>query len=226
LSFGLSSIRDLELPALKEIDMGGHGMLGIDALVQQRLMLDFEKRLIRVEDARRPAASLPGEIVIIARRQRGQLILARVRAGRVPLDAVIDTGSEITIGNLALRDKLLRKGRTHFESVPVTGVTGTTVNLQVAQIPELRLGPVVLHDVPIAFADVPPFQVFGLAGEPALLLGTDILERFRRVSLDFRTRKVRFQLRNCAAQGTAIHMGPLAWNAEISWGGDATTCLD
>jgi hypothetical protein len=39
--------------------------------------------------------------------------------------------------------------------------------------------------------------VFGLSGEPALLLGTDILETFRRVSLDFRARKVRFQLRRC-----------------------------
>ena len=26
-------------------------MIGIDALVQQRLMMDFEKRLIKVEDA-------------------------------------------------------------------------------------------------------------------------------------------------------------------------------
>jgi hypothetical protein len=32
-----------------------------------------------------------------------------------------------------------------------------------------------------------------------LLLGTDILETFRRVSLDFRARKVRFQLKRCDA---------------------------
>ena len=46
----------------------------------------------------------------------------------------------------------------------------------------------------MAFADVPPFKLFGLSDQPALLLGTDILESFRRVSLDFRARKVRFQL--------------------------------
>jgi hypothetical protein len=44
---------------------------------------------------------------------------------------------------------------------------------------------------------VPPFKMFGLSDEPSLLLGTDILENFRRVSLDFRARKVRFQLRRC-----------------------------
>jgi hypothetical protein len=49
----------------------------------------------------------------------------------------------------------------------------------------------------MAFADVPPFKMFGLSDEPALLLGTDLLDTFRRVSLDFRARKVRFQLRRC-----------------------------
>ena len=70
----------------------------------------------------------------------------------------------------------MRKGRTKFETVEATGVTGVTMKLQIARIDELQLGPVLLRDVPIAFADVPPFKLFGLADEPALLLGTDILE--------------------------------------------------
>ena len=110
---------------------------------------------------------------------------------------MIDTGSEITIGNSALRDKLIRKGYNKFWEVEAIGVTGVDVNMQLARIDELQLGPILLRDVPIAFADVPPFKVFGLANEPALLLGTDLLETFRRMSLDFKARKVRFQLRNC-----------------------------
>jgi hypothetical protein len=174
-------------------------MLGIDALAGQRLMMDFEQHLIRVEDARVPDHRYPGEIVIEARRQHGQLILAHVTAAGLPLDAVVDTGSEVTIGNLALRDKLIRENPDKFITVQAIGVTGEVVNLQMARIGELRLGPVVLRDVPIAFADVTPFKVFGLDDQPALLLGTDILETFRRVSLDFRARKVRFQLRHCEA---------------------------
>ena len=65
-----------------------------------------------------------------------------------------------------------------------------------------------LRNVPIAFADVPPFKLFGLADEPALLLGTDILENFRRVSLDFRARKVRFQLRRCTTEGVVLNTSP------------------
>jgi hypothetical protein len=215
LSLGPGTIRDLELPALREADLGGAGMIGIDALARQRLMLDFEQRLIRVEDASRPARSIPGEIVVTARLQRGQLILTRVKAGSLSLDAVIDTGSQITIGNFALRDKLLRHRLGKFKTVTATGVTGTTVNLELAQIGELRLGSVTLRNVPMAFADVPPFKVFGLADSPALLLGTDLLETFRRVSLDFRARKVRFQLRRCR-QGVAISTSPSASLTRLS----------
>jgi hypothetical protein len=64
-----------------------------------------------------------------------------------------------------------------------------------AILPDLRVGSLTMRNVPVAFIDVPPFRMFGLADEPALLLGSDVLELFRRVSLDFRNRKVRFVLR-------------------------------
>ena len=81
-----------------------------------------------------------------------------------------------------------------------------------------------LRDVPIAFADVPPFKLFGLADEPALLLGTDILETFRRVSLDFRARKVRFQLRRCGTEGVVISTEPRDIHAHL--GDRRRTCVD
>lgn len=223
LTIGSSTFRDLQLPALRESDVGGDGMIGIDALVEQRLMMDFEKRLIKVEDARIPVKAWPGEIVVTARRQRGQLILTHVKAAGVPLDAVIDTGSQVTIGNLALRDSLLRRNRGKFVTVSATGVTGKTIELQLARIKELQLGPVTLRDVPIAFADLPPFAVFGLSGEPALLLGTDLLESFRRVSLDFRARKVRFQLRRCRPEGVIVTTWPTSLT-RLSSTGSADVC--
>lgn len=216
LSLGQTTIRNLEVPALKEQDLGGDGMLGIDTLTKQRLMLDFETLLIKVEDPREPVKYVDGEIVITAQRRHGQLILTEARAAGLPIEAVIDTGSEITIGNLALRNKLVRNNRDKFWTVATTGVTGVTVNLEMAVIAELRLGPVTLRNVTIAFADVPPFAVFGMSKEPSLLLGTDILATFRRVSLDFEARKVRFQLRKCGSTGVELTTSPVPTLSRLS----------
>jgi predicted aspartyl protease len=216
LSLGTTSISNLQLPVLLERDMGGDGIIGIDALVEQRLMLDFEKRVIKVEDARRPATMVRGEIVVTARRRRGQLILTQASAAGRPIKAVIDTGSEITIGNLKLRDRLIRGNRDKFVPVEATGVTGMKIQMQLAIVEELQLGKVTLRNVPIAFADAPPFQLFGLSEEPALLLGTDLLDTFRRVSLDFRARKVRFQLRRCGSNSVTISTAPMSYTRILS----------
>jgi hypothetical protein len=129
----------------------------------------------------------------------------------------------VTIGNSALRDKLLRRGH-EFWTVPATGVTGETVNLEMSRVGELELGPVTLNDVPIAFADVPPFKLFGLSDQPALLLGTDLLATFRRVSLDFLSRKVRFQLRRCVDEGVVISTAPVDMFSRVA-ANQAEACL-
>ena len=204
LQVGPSQIRELELPRLDERDVGATGMIGLDALAGQRLMLDFEKRKVSVDDASRPAPRMDGEIVVTARLKRGQLILTQVKANGVPLDAVIDTGSEISIGNIALRNQLFRRRHREVQRIEVVGVTGAAVKLDLLVVDELKVGGIVLSKVPIAFADVPPFDVFSLSDHPALLLGTDLMEHFRKVSLDFRARKVRFQLRKCADEGIVV----------------------
>jgi predicted aspartyl protease len=224
LDVGQTSFNDRVIPALNESFIGADGIIGIDALVNQRLMMDFEKRLVRAEDARLPAEYMDGEIVVTARRKRGQLILTEVKAISLPVDAVIDTGSVITIGNLALRNRLMKGNRDKFGWVEIIGVTGVPARLDLAIIAELELGSVTLRNVPIAFANVPPFEVFGLKREPALLLGTDILEKFRRVSLDFRARKVRFQLRKCGTTNVAINDDLLPAESRISSGRDEIVC--
>ena len=218
LQLGPSAFRDLELPRLDERDIGATGMIGLDALVEQRLMLDFEKRKISVDDAKKPAPRMDGEIVVTARLKRGQLILTQVSANRLPLDAVVDTGSEITIGNMALRNQIVRRHQAVLEPIEVIGVTGKAIKLEMATVRELRVGGVIMNNVPVAFADVPPFEVFGLEAKPALLLGTDLMENFRKVSLDFKARKVRFQLRSCKTQGVLISTSPTAFTRLSSTG--------
>ena len=207
LQVGPSQFQNLELPRLEERDLGAVGMIGLDALAGLRLMLDFEAHKVSVNDASEPAPRLDGEIVVVARLKHGQLILTQVKASGIGLDAVVDTGSEITIGNLALRNQLFHRNHRDAQKIEVIGVTGTKVSLDLLVVDELRIGGIVLGNIPIAFADVAPFDVFSLKERPALLLGTDLMENFRKVSLDFRARKVRFQLRKCNTEGITISTG-------------------
>lgn len=213
LQLGPTVTTGLEVPILDERAMGGDGMVGLDALVNQRLMIDLEERTITVDDKVDLGEIRDGVIVVTGRLRRGQLILTQVTAGRQKVEAVVDTGSEVTIGNLALRDKLLRKRKKAFATIKVFGVTGQEIEIEFAVIPTLKLGPITLQNVPIAFADIPPFAVFGLEKKPALLLGMDLMESFRRVSLDFKDRKVRFQLRKCRQTSTILRS---AWATRIS----------
>ena len=103
----------------------------------------------------------------------------------------------MTIGNSALRRRVFG-GRTPRRAIPITlvSVTGQTTVADYAVLPEIRIGGLLLKDVPVAFTDAPPFALFGVAKAPAMLLGTDLLKTFRRVSLDFKRKTVRFLLKD------------------------------
>ncbi len=210
LKIGNSVIPGIEAPALPEAYLGAQGLLGIDALAEQRLMLDFDRKTVTIQDARTPVMTLPDEIVITARRRNGQLILTQAAVNATRILAVIDTGSEVTIGNSALQERIFRNRKTPPATTVVTmiSVTGQTVSANAAVLPEVRLGGVTLRNVPVVFADLPPFKLFGLEKEPAMLLGSDVLEIFRRVSLDFRNRKVRFVMRRPPGQAMGVTLTP------------------
>ena len=214
LQLGPTVTTAMDLPVLDERHIGGDGMIGLDALIKQRLMLDFEKRIITVDETSKRAPLRGDVIVVTGRMQRGQLILTEVEAQKEQVDAVIDTGTEITIGNSALRDALFIRNSDELGKITIYGVTGKPHELDFVVLSRLKLGPVILQNVPIAFADVPPFEVFGMDKKPSLLLGTDLMENFRRVSLDFGERKVWFQLKKCT--GTTIGIRTTSMASRLS----------
>jgi predicted aspartyl protease len=197
LSLGQSDIGPITAPALAARHLGADGLIGIDALADQRLMLDFDKRTITVQDSRRPyVGSSSGEIVVTARRRKGQLIITQASVEDRGVSAVIDTGSEITLGNPALRQRLFGNRRpTGMRDIELLSVTGQVLHAEAITLNNVRIGGLFLNNVVVAFADAPPFRLFGLSERPAIFLGSDLLSSFRRVSLDFRNRKVRFTLR-------------------------------
>ena len=196
LTLGTSEVGPFRTPALSGRDLGADGLIGIDALADQRLLMDFDKKTVTVQDSRRNYAGEPGEIVVTARRRKGQLIITQASVREQKVNAVIDTGSEITLGNLALRRRLFgdRTPGT-MKQIKLVSVTGQVLDAEAMVVNNVRIGGLVLNNVVIAFADASPFGLFGLNQQPSLFLGSDLLASFRKVGLDFRNRKVRFVMR-------------------------------
>jgi predicted aspartyl protease len=196
LTLGKSEIGPIMAPALSARHLGAEGLIGIDALADQRLMLDFDKQTVTVQDSRQPYVGNGQEIVVTARRRKGQLIITEASVKGRNVAAVIDTGSEITLGNMALRRRLFGdRTPRDMQTIELLSVTGQVLKAEAILIQDVRIGGLWLNNVLIAFADAPPFALFALQEQPALFLGSDLLASFRRVSLDFRNRKVRFTLR-------------------------------
>jgi predicted aspartyl protease len=208
LYVGALPAKEIVAPVLEEANLGGAGILGIDTLANKKVVIDLIGNKMSIEPADKyvtPAAD--GEIVVTARSRFGQLVLADADAAGQHVYAIVDTGSMVTIGNMALKDKLVRKKRAVPQPVTITDVTGRKIVAVYAPITDLRLGAFHMRNVVIAFDDAHAFERFGLAKNPAMLLGMDMMRAFTRVSIDFSRRKVRL-LKRSKNDGISIHYDP------------------
>ncbi|PKB14546.1 aspartyl protease [Novosphingobium kunmingense] len=192
IDIGRRSYYGLYAPLLATAHIGADGILGIDSLQDQRVLIDFEKKLMAVGDAKALGGNGGYEIVITARRKSGQLIVTNARINGILTDVVIDTGAQSSIGNRALQ-AAMRK-RKGLEQTMLHSVTGQAIPADLGIGRELVIGNVTINNAVIAFADTPAFEALGLAERPAILLGMRELQVFRRIAIDFKTRRILFDV--------------------------------
>ena len=179
---------------LPEAAIGGQGLLGIDHLGGQRLTLDFKTPSVRIEQSRR-FWNDGRDIVVRGRQVSGQLTLVDADIDGLKITAFIDSGAQNTIGNASLRALAgLKQPMGAFFPTPIVSATGQTIDAELADLPNLRIGGVKMPNWPVAFAELHTFRMWNLVDRPAILIGVDILSRFEAVSLDFARNEVRFRL--------------------------------
>jgi hypothetical protein len=184
----------LTLSVLPAETIGGLGMLGLDRLGDQRLTLDFRGKQLRIDGARRETVGAL-DVVVPARRKSGQLTLVDTDLDGSALTAFLDSGSQTTIGNLALRALArARDPKGAWSAATILSAGGQSIPAEVADLPRLRVGGLLLRHLPVAFADLHTFHMWNLADRPAILLGVDVLSQFDSVALDFARGEVRFRL--------------------------------
>ena len=192
LAFGSRDVAGVQAAVLDAGNVGAAGMLGIDALRDQRVIMDFNASTFAATASHR-AADIPGAIMVYGRSKFGQLVLVDAQADGQRVYVILDSGAQNTLGNAALQ-RLVNSAEAGRRppTNDVISVTGAMTPARTNRIDTIKLGGVELHGVPIAYADLETFHQFGLEGRPAMLLGMDVLRLFHRVSVDFLRREVAF----------------------------------
>ncbi|MBN8829800.1 MAG: retropepsin-like domain-containing protein, partial [Sphingomonadales bacterium] len=201
LRFGDHAIETLNALSIAHSDLGSAGLIGLDSLKDKRLTLDFRNRRMDVgKSRRRPVRADADTIIVEARSKFGQLILVDSKVDGRKVNVILDTGAEMSIGNMALFNKLkVKKLLVPPQPTTLTSVTGLEVPAQFTVVRKLTIGSVTLNNVPMVFLDAAPFEELDLADKPAMLLGMRMLRLFDQVAIDFGNRHVDFRIRDSAA---------------------------
>jgi predicted aspartyl protease len=201
-----ATIPDLELtkkpvtvrdaPLLDSGNMGADGIIGVDSLRSQRVLFDFGTKTLSIVPSAVPDfREEPGTIVVQAERKNGRLVVTDASANGRDLTVVIDTGAQLSIGNEELRKQLVGSNLVDpYQQVQLQSVTGAIISGDYMFVRELQIGGLTLKNLAIVFAESHAFKELKLDRRPALLLGMNAIRAFKKVSIDFASRKFRVVL--------------------------------
>ena len=165
-------------PIMTEVD----GILGMAGFGPVRIAVDFRHHRVAIDRSSR--GPMWGFLDIRAVRTPGGLLMIPARVDDLAVEAVIDTGSPVTLGNPPLRRALLSRDDSGV-TTPIYGVTTQVSTGSTVVAPTLLLGPVAIQHLPIVYSDVPIFREWHLQHKPAVIIGTDVLSVADSLVLDY-----------------------------------------
>ena len=205
LAFGGRRFNNIEAVVFTREQLGADGLLGLDVLSGFELSFDMIRRTMLltptgpgvIEFGRSfstPSRIPRGDNGRTRTGRFGQLILLNARADGVPVECFVDSGAQSSIGNMALYTALGGHQGPTIQRVmtQVFGVTGQVLMAERGGVGNLEINRQRLGPTPLLFADLHAFGALDMIDRPALLIGGDILYRFREVSLDFGRSRMAF----------------------------------
>ena len=170
---------------------GADGVLATRLLNDRRIYVEFRRDRIEITRSRNQPAPLGFSTIPVKFASR-QVPWVEAWMGPVKVKAIIDTGAQQSIGNLALRAALAAARRRAMElrDEGVIGVTGDVQEGQSAAVPTIRLGNVQVSNARVNFVDLHIFEHWRMLDEPAMLIGMDVIGVFDTFILDYRRREL------------------------------------
>lgn len=197
LSFGALHLSRGDTPVLDGPMLdGAHGLLGVDGMAGRLLHIDFTKHCVQIyENAAQ--MTMKGWKSVPARLRFGSLVMVPGEIVGVPVNVLIDTGSDISLANQKFRDVLRVVAARTIEYHNGHAFTfGRPIVLeQTVWTPTLRLGNTFVDGVKAYIGDFHIFDFWGLQDEPTMLIGMDVLARSREMAIDYERGIVYFRKR-------------------------------
>lgn len=150
------------------------GVLGMDFLGQFDVQLDFERSVVNFYSAasdRSNCIACPAGIdgILFDTIDPGFIVLP-VTVGTKPVKAVLDSGS----GHSGLNGKAAAALGVTLPPMPAGASTGHSFGIQTGPI---RVGETILAEqAPLFVMDHPVMESLGLADQPSMLMGTDLVK--------------------------------------------------
>jgi len=186
------------MPVLPRNLLAADGYLGLDVIDGTHVTFDFRDSLLSIAAPELQGAFQPTTTATQVKLtgSKGYLRVADCLVDSVAASAFIDTGAEISVGNVSLLNALRQRNRNLHEMrmIVLTGVTGGELSAEVIGIDRVRLQNLSFTHGALAISDVPDFETWKMKYRPSLLIGMDYLRQFDRISIDYRARRAEFQL--------------------------------
>jgi predicted aspartyl protease len=195
LEFGELLIEDETVPIVADAFGGAQGVLGGEGLEEKRIVIEFLRDQISIARSRRQPPP-PGYSIVPFKYSPTRGMRVDVLVGSVKAIAIIDTGGQVTIGNLALRETLARRRgqQDEFEDV-IIGITADIQKSARVRIPSIVAGQMIVRNAEINFGDMHIFDHWRLNNRPALLLGMDVLGTLDTLIIDYRRGELQLSVR-------------------------------
>lgn len=196
-------IQPTTLPIVADAFGGAEGVLGREGLMDKRIFADFGADQLTIAKSHGKRAP-PGYKVVPLTLTGAGLLAADVRIGTVKVRAIIDTGGEQSVGNLALLEALRRHMPKDFLTENIIGVTLDEQRTKYIRVPPISMGSLRLYNVHLAFGDMELFEHWKYDSTPTLLIGMDVLGLFDKLIIDYKMRELQIRMRDDGG-GVQVH---------------------
>lgn len=186
LSIGDLSVNGALLPIVPDALGGADGILGTAGLADKRVFIDFRHDRITITLSRGKLAWRGFETMRF-QPDPGTPIIIDAVVGGVRTKVIIDTGGQMTIANLALRDALRRHhGRRTGKPDRIEGATKAVQDGEILATPSIDFGSLQIRDSGVTYADLMIFEHWHLMHRPAILVGMDALGLLDTLVIDYK----------------------------------------